>query len=181
MGSYQEAKDKLTLHWGEMGTKWGINKTMAQVHALLFISENPLSAEEIMEELQISRGNVSMSLRELIHWGIVYKMHIKGERKEYFTTEKDAWQFFKIISRERKKREIDPTMSVLREVMAGLDSEDCPECEYTRRQISSLLELVEIGNNLYNVIENLNPRNLTKLARQALQFAQRGGTSKSAG
>jgi DNA-binding transcriptional regulator GbsR (MarR family) len=89
---YQDVKERFILHWGEMGTRWGINRTMAQVQALLFISEVPLSADEIMDELQISRGNVSMSLRELINWGIVSKMHVKGERKEYYTTEKDVWK-----------------------------------------------------------------------------------------
>jgi len=173
MSDYQEIKDTITLHWGEMGTKWGINKTMAQVHALLFISEEPLSAEQIMGELQISRGNVSMSLRELMNWGIVYKMHIKGERKEYFTTEKDAWQFFKIISRERKKREIDPTIAVLRDVIDSLEAADQPESAYARQQISSLLELVEIGDNLYDVIENLNSANLARLVKQVLEFSQR--------
>ncbi|HHJ06782.1 MAG TPA: ArsR family transcriptional regulator [Anaerolineae bacterium] len=176
MSDFQAIQDKITLHWGEMGNKWGINKTMAQVHALLFISEKPLSAEQIMGELQISRGNVSMSLRELINWGIVYKMHIKGERKEYFTTEKDAWQFFKIISRERKKREIDPTITVLRDVINDLKVADDPDSVYARQQIASLLELVEIGDNLYDVIENLNSANLTRLVKQVLEFAQRRKT-----
>ncbi|RME51531.1 MAG: ArsR family transcriptional regulator [Caldilineae bacterium] len=175
MTDFQAVKDKITLHWGEMGTRWGINRTMAQVHALLFISEKPLSAEEIMEELQISRGNVSMSLRELMNWGIVYKMHIKGERKEFYTTEKDVWQFFKIISRERKKREIDPTMNTLREVLADLEGETTPESVYARQQLASLLELVEIGENLYAVIEDLTPNSLTGLVRQVMQFMQKRG------
>lgn len=171
MNTFQEAKDKFTLHWGEMGTKWGINKTMAQVHALLFITEQPLSAEEIMSELQISRGNVSMSLRELVNWGIVTKMHIKGERKEYFTTEKDVFEFFKIVSRERKRREIDPTIVVLREVLETLETNEHPESEYARTQLTDLLELVEMGDNVYNYIERLNPKSIMKLAKQIMQFA----------
>lgn len=173
MEKYEVAKDKFTLHWGEMGTKWGINKTMAQVHALLFISENPLSAEDIMEELQISRGNTSMSLRELMNWGVVTKKHIKGERKEYYTTEKDAWEFFKIISRERKKREIDPTITVLHEIMTDLDDAKQPESDYARRQIASLLELVDTGDQLYNYIEDLNPSKLLKLVGQVTKLAQK--------
>jgi DNA-binding transcriptional regulator GbsR (MarR family) len=173
MSNLQEAKDNFILHWGEMGTKWGINRTMAQVHALLFISEKPLCAEEIMEELQISRGNVSMSLRELMNWGVVSKMHIKGERKEYFTTEKDVWQFFKIISRERKKREIDPTIITLHEVLADLENDEHPESHYVRRQIDSLLELVETGDQLYDYIEDLNPASLLKLVNQVLQLAKK--------
>ncbi len=87
-----------------MGSLWGINRTMAQIHALLLISEEPLCANDIMAELQISRGNVSMALRELITWGIASRMHIKGERREFYTTEKDVWKMFRLISRERKKR-----------------------------------------------------------------------------
>ncbi len=168
MDTYQQAKDKLTLHWGEMGAKWGINRTMAQVHALLFASEKPLCAEEIMDELQISRGNVSMSLRELMNWGIVTKMHIKGERKEFYTTEKDVWQFFKIISQERKKREIDPTINALRDVLRDLDTIDTPESAYTRRQVADLLELVETGDKLYHMIEKMDYPRVMKLIKQFL-------------
>ncbi len=173
MSTFQTAKDKLTLHWGEMGTRWGINKTMAQVHALLFISEKPLNAEDIMNELQISRGNASMSLRELINWGLVSKMHVKGQRREYYTTEKDPWQFFKIVSRERKKREIDPTIAALQEILTTLETDFSPESTYARQQIKSLLELVETGDQIYNTIEDLSPSNLMKLAKQLLQIAQK--------
>lgn len=170
MTAFQEAKDKFILHWGEMGTKWGINRTMAQVQALLFISEEALSAEDIMEELQISRGNVSMSLRELVNWGIVTKMHIKGERKEYFTTEKDVFEFFKIVSRERKKREIDPTIIVLREVIDDMASLEHPQSQYARQKLSDMLELVEMGDKLYNYIEDLRPKSLIKLIKQIMKF-----------
>ncbi len=173
MNKLQLIKERFILHWGEMGTKWGINRTMAQVQALLFISERPLSADEIMNELQISRGNVSMSLRELINWGIVTKMHIKGERKEFFTTEKDVWELFKIILRERKKREIDPTLEVLYDLLDALDDVEHADKEYIQRQLTSLLEFVETGTDLYDHTSNLNPLNLMKLSRQALQLAQK--------
>lgn len=173
MNKLQVIKERFILHWGEMGTKWGINRTMAQVQALLFISEQPLSADEIMNELQISRGNVSMSLRELINWGIVTKMHIKGERKEFFTTEKDVWELFKIILRERKKREIDPTLEVLYDLLDALDDVEHADKEYIQRQLTSLLEFVETGTDLYDYTSNLNPLNLMKLSRQALQLAQK--------
>lgn len=173
MDKLQAIKERFILHWGEMGTKWGINRTMAQVQALLFISERPLSADEIMNELQISRGNVSMSLRELINWGIVTKMHIKGERKEFFTTEKDVWELFKVILRERKKREIDPTLEVLYDLLDALDNVEHADKEYIQRQLTSLLEFVETGTDLYDYTSNLNPLNLMKLSRQALQLAQK--------
>src|SRR6185503_11039119 len=110
MSEFEEIREKFILHWGEQGSLWGINRTMAQVHALLFISPEPLCANQIMDELQISRGNVSMALRELIAWGLVSRVHIKGERREFYTTEKDVWTMFRIIARERKKREVDPTI-----------------------------------------------------------------------
>ena len=97
MNQLEEVKDRFILHWGEMGSLWGINRTMAQIHALLLISPAPLSASDIMAELQISRGNVSMALRDLIAWGIVSRVHVKGERREYYTTEKDVWNMFRSL------------------------------------------------------------------------------------
>lgn len=173
MKKFQDTREKFILHWGEMGTRWGINRTMAQVQALLFISEHPLSADEIMNELQISRGNVSMSLRELINWGIVSKMHMKGERKEFFTVEKDVWELFKIILRERKKREIDPTLEVIRNLLNTLEEIDHADKEYFQSQLRSVVDFVEIGTNLYDYTSDLNPINLMKLSRQTLQLAQK--------
>ena len=173
MDKIQSVKERFILHWGEMGTKWGINRTMAQVQALLFISEQPLSADEIMTELQISRGNVSMSLRELINWGIVSKMHMKGGRKEFFTTEKDVWELFKIVLRERKKREIDPTIEVLHDLIDSLDDLDHTDKAYVRQQLTSLLEFIETGNDLYDYTSDLTPLNLMKFSRQTLQLIQK--------
>lgn len=173
MDDILDVKDKFILHWGEMGTRWGINRTMAQVQALLFISEQPLSADEIMNKLQISRGNVSMSLRELINWGIVNKMHVKGERKEFFTTEKDVWELFKIVLRERKKREIDPTIEVLHEILDTLESIEHEDKAYLQQQLTSLLEFVESGTSLYDYTSNLNPINLMKLSKETIQLAQK--------
>lgn len=106
---------KFVLHWGEMGTRWGINRTVAQVHALLFISPRPLNAEEISETLEVARSNVSSCLRELQSWGIVKAMHLLGDRRDYFESMKDVWEMFRVVVEERKRREIDPTVAVLRE------------------------------------------------------------------
>lgn len=111
-----EAKQKYIQTWGSLATSWGINKTMAQVHALLLVSTKPLSAEDIMAELQISRGNVNMNVRALIDWGIVTKEFVVGERKEFFVADKDIWELFKQITKERKKREIEPVLKVLDEL-----------------------------------------------------------------
>lgn len=111
-----EAKAKFIADWGRLGTNWGINRTMAQIHALLLVSPENLSADEVMEQLAISRGNANMNLRELIDWGLVQKVIVPGERKEFFTAEKDIWKVARQIVKERKKRELDLMLPVLKEL-----------------------------------------------------------------
>ncbi|UZT99282.1 transcriptional regulator [Chryseobacterium fluminis] len=111
-----EAKEKYIQTWGAFATNWGINRTMAQVHALLLASGKALSTDEVMEQLEISRGNANMNLRALMDWGIVRKEFVKGERKEYFIAEKDVWYLFKQITKERRKREIEPVINFLEEL-----------------------------------------------------------------
>ena len=111
-----EARDKFINAWGKLGSEWGINRTMAQVHALLLISSDPLSAEDIMEELKISRGNANMNLRELINWGLVEKEHKPGERREFFIAEKDIWKVAIQIAKERRRRELDPVKKILEDL-----------------------------------------------------------------
>ena len=113
---YQEAKEKFIQTWGTLGSNWGINRTMAQVHALLLISPNAMSADEIMAELQISRGNANINIRSLIDWGLVKKELKAGERKEFFRAEKDMWKTALQIMRERRKRELAPLKEVLKAV-----------------------------------------------------------------
>ena len=108
-----EAKQQFIGSWGAFGTQWGINRTMAQIHALLLVSVNPLTQDDIMEQLSISRGNVNMNIRDLIGWGLVDRVIISGERKEYFTAEKDIWKVATQIIKERKKRELDPMIKLL--------------------------------------------------------------------
>jgi DNA-binding transcriptional regulator GbsR (MarR family) len=117
-----EAKEKFINAWGKLGSNWGINRTMAQVHALLLISAQPLSAEDIMSELKISRGNANMNVRELINWGLVEKIHMKGERKEFFSAEKDIWKVAMQIAKERKKRELEPVKKLLNE-LSGVEGD----------------------------------------------------------
>ncbi|HEX7906275.1 MAG TPA: MarR family transcriptional regulator [Chitinophagaceae bacterium] len=108
-----EAKQQFISSWGAFGTHWGINRTMAQIHALLLVSPDPLTQDDIMEELDISRGNTNMNIRELINWGLVERVLLQGERKEYFTAEKDIWKVVKQIVKERKKRELEPMLQLL--------------------------------------------------------------------
>ena len=108
-----EARQQFISSWGAFGTHWGINRTMAQIHALLLVSPDPLTQDDIMEELNISRGNTNMNIRELINWGLVERVILPGERKEFFTAEKDIWKVVKQIIKERKKRELEPMMQLL--------------------------------------------------------------------
>lgn len=108
-----EARQQFISSWGAFGTHWGINRTMAQIHALLLTSADPLTQDDIMEELNISRGNTNMNIRELINWGLVERVLLSGERKEYFTAEKDMWKVVRLIVKERKKRELEPMLQLL--------------------------------------------------------------------
>src|SRR5881392_3049855 len=111
-------RQKFVLHWGEMGTRWGINRTVAQIHALLYLSEKPLNAEQIAETLNVARSNVSTSLKELQGWRIVKLVHILGDKRDHFESLKNVWEMFRIVLDERKRREIDPTMAILEVCMA---------------------------------------------------------------
>jgi DNA-binding transcriptional regulator GbsR (MarR family) len=113
---YSEAKEELIQAWGNLGYSWGLNKTMAQIHALLMIAPKPLSTEEIMQELNISRGNANMNVRALLDWQIIYRVSVPGERKEYFKAEKDIWTLARQVAKERRNRELGPILKVLREV-----------------------------------------------------------------
>ena len=111
------ATEKFILHWGEMGTQWGVNRTMSQIHALLYIIGKPLNAEEITETLGVARSNVSTSIKELQNWGLVQKVSILGDRRDHFTTNTDVWELARVIVVERQKRELDPTVQFLQELM----------------------------------------------------------------
>src|SRR5271163_756804 len=136
------ARDEFIAQWGAMGGAWGINRTMAQVHALLMTSDRPLTTDEVMAGLKISRGNAHQNLRELVGWGLVRNVIRKGERKEYFESEKDVWRMFCIVARERKRREIEPALKALRaceEQTRGLRGE---KAEAFNKQISALAAFV---------------------------------------
>jgi DNA-binding transcriptional regulator GbsR (MarR family) len=136
-------QQKFILHWGEMGTRWGINRTVAQIHALLFLSPTPLHAEGIAATLGVARSNVSTSLRELQGWGIVRVTHILGDRRDHFESVKDVWEMFRIIVDERKKREADPTLAMLREAVAETKKPGAADA-YTRERLADLLQFFEL-------------------------------------
>jgi DNA-binding transcriptional regulator GbsR (MarR family) len=135
-------QQRFILHWGEMGARWGINRTVAQVHALLYLSPRPLHAEEIATTLGVARSNVSNSLRELQGWGIVRVTHILGDRRDHFESLKDVWEMFRIIVDERKKREADPVLSMLRDAAAEARKPGAAD-PYTRERLNDMLQFFE--------------------------------------
>ncbi|HUJ22954.1 MAG TPA: MarR family transcriptional regulator [Bryobacteraceae bacterium] len=137
----EEAKNRFLQSWGDMGPKWGIPKAMAQIHALLMITETPLSTDDVMQELGISRGNANTNLRSLADWGLVRRVFKKGDRKEYFQADKDVWNMFCRIARERKKREIEPVIDTLRECLDLVGNEK--GSALFRERVSQLLDLVK--------------------------------------
>ncbi|HVL38051.1 MAG TPA: MarR family transcriptional regulator [Fimbriimonadaceae bacterium] len=144
------AQEQFILEWGRMSSSWGINRTMAQIHALLFVTGEPLTVDEIIERLQISRGNASMNLRDLMDWGIVRRFRRPGERKDTYVSDSDPWQMFIRVVRERKRRELDPTADVIRECIAKLPEEGLSrEARVFRQRLANLLEIFDIIDAFY--------------------------------
>ncbi len=158
---YKEAKNKFISTWGALGTLWGINKAMAQIHALLFISPQPLSMEDIMEDLGISRGNTSMNLRHLMEWGIVHKVNIPGERKEFFASEKDVTELSRQIAKERSRRELQPTIKVLREV-SSIKDDGSEKTKELIKQTKAMHDLADTADTMLNRIVNQEQNWITK-------------------
>ena len=146
--AHREALMRFILFWGEMASRWGINRTMAQIHALLYASEHPLDTDEIMRILQISRGNANMNLRSLINWELVRKVHQSGSRKDFYTAEKDVWKITARVVKEREKREIQPVMQQLQECREMLVQDDAGNLSDEEQQfcdrIDNLIELMEV-------------------------------------
>lgn len=150
------AAQRFILHWGEMGARWGVNRTVAQVHALLFISPKPLAAEEIARTLSVARSNVSTSLRELLGWRIVRVAPLLGDRRQHFESMKDPWEMFRVILEERKKREFDPTIAVIRECLAEAEKSG-PADAYARERMNELLDFIVTMSALYEEFRHLPP------------------------
>jgi DNA-binding transcriptional regulator GbsR (MarR family) len=145
---YAEGKEKFIETWGTLGSQWGVNKSIAQVQALLLISPNPLTTDDIMEELKISRGNANMSIRQLLDWGIVYKKSVAGDRKEYFIAEKDVWKWALKIGNVRKQRELNPVLDLLKEISSTKETPKTAEEKEFARQIKELNVFTQQLGNL---------------------------------
>ena len=141
-------EQRFVLHWGEMGTRWGINRTVAQVHALLYVSPRALHAEEIANTLSVARSNVSTSLRELQSWGIVHVVHVLGDRRDHFESLKDVWEMFRIVAEQRKRREIDPTLRILQECVGELEKAGS-DAKYTRERLEEMLGFLSATTGLF--------------------------------
>jgi DNA-binding transcriptional regulator GbsR (MarR family) len=154
MTTLSNIQQKFILHWGEMGLRWGINRTVAQIHALLYLSPKPLTAEEICEALGVARSNVSNSLRELQNWGIVKVVHVMGDRRDHFESMKDVWEMFRIVLAERKKREVDPTIEMLRAAVDELEKSGSKDA-YSRERLGEMKDFFETMSGWYNQVNQL--------------------------
>lgn len=170
--------ERFVLHWGEMGSRWGVNRSVAQIHALLYLAARPMDAEEITETLGIARSNVSNSLKELQSWNLVKVVHIKGDRRDHFETSTDVWELFKLIVAGRRQREIDPTAVALRECLLNpaLDQEE----PGTRERIEETLKFIEIMSTLADEMLRFQPETLMKTLGVTAKISKtlRGKASK---
>jgi DNA-binding transcriptional regulator GbsR (MarR family) len=157
---FNEAKAQFIQTWGKLGSEWGINRTMAQVHAILLISPKAMSAEEIMNELSISRGNANMNIRDLINWNLVHKELIPGDRKEYFTAEKDIWEVARRIIKERKKREMEPVLKVINQLKTIEGDQQSAEIKEFSSMINQLDSFVGKMDKSVNLLLNENENKL---------------------
>jgi len=158
------AVEKYVLHWGEMGTRWGTTRTVAQIQALLYLSPRPLRADEIAEALQVARSNVSTSIRELQSYGVVKMTHMLGDRRDYFECLSDVWELFRMILEQRKQRELNPTLSMLRDVAVEVEQEDGTEV-VTKERIRNMLEFVENTSDWYETIKEVPTPTLRRLMK----------------
>ncbi|VFR17030.1 FIG00432938: hypothetical protein [plant metagenome] len=154
---------RFVLHFGEMGSRWGVNRTVGQIYALLFLSEKPLNADDIAETLGFSRSNVSMGLKELQSWRLVKMVHQVGDRRDYFDSPSDVWEIFRVLVEEKRKREIEPTLTLLRDTLLEPPA-DAAE-RHAQARMKDMLELIELSTGWFDEIQRLPPETLERLMR----------------
>ncbi|GGC05691.1 GbsR/MarR family transcriptional regulator [Pseudoduganella buxea] len=169
--SLSPTEQKYVLHWGEMGTRWGVNRTVAQIHALLFLANAPLNAEQIVEKLGVARSNVSNSIKELQSWGLVKVTHVLGDRRDHFVALQDVWEIFRTIVEERKRREIDPTLTVLRQCAIEAEGDKGLE-DATRERMAQVLEFLEMLTDSYDDYKHLPPATLKRFINMGGKVAK---------
>ena len=170
------AQDLFIRRWGEMGATWGINRTQAEIHALCYITAQPVCTDDVMERLNISRGNASMSLRALCDWGIIRRLHKRGERREYFESLSDVWEMFSIIAAERKRREMDPVLETIRQCQQMLDEASLGKAaarqeavQLTRQRLAGMEEFMEVTNKIFQQFIGNAKSGLTKVVKVLLK------------
>ena len=165
------AMERYVLHWGEMGTRWGVNRSVAQIHALLYLSADPLPADDIADTLGIARSNVSTSLKELQSWGLVSRAHVMGDRRDHFAAESDTWQMFSLVVEGRKRRDIDPTLTMVR--ACAIEAREDGDTDATARaRIEAMLEFVETLGTWYDQMRKLPPATLLRLVKLGARVAR---------
>jgi len=170
------SQDLFIRRWGEMGATWGINRTMAEIHALLYITAQPLCTDDVMERLHISRGNASMSLRSLCDWGIIRRLHKRGERREFFESLHDVWEIFSIIATERKRREMDPVLETIKQCQAMLDASNIGKAaanqetvKLTRQRLGDMEEFMAVTNKVFQQFVGNAKSGLSRVVRVLLK------------
>jgi DNA-binding transcriptional regulator GbsR (MarR family) len=159
------------VHWGEMGSRWGINRSVAQIHALLYLAPNPLHADEIGETLGIARSNVSVGIKELLAWDLVQVTHTLGDRRDFFVAQRDPWEVIRVIVEGRKRREIDPTLAFLRDCVAEMENDAETPAE-VRERIAGQLEFLETLTRWYDSIKGMPRKTLLKMMRLGQKIAK---------
>jgi DNA-binding transcriptional regulator GbsR (MarR family) len=150
-------------HFGEMGSRWGINRTVGQIYALIFVSPQPLNADDIAERLEFSRSNVSMGLKELQAWRLVRLRHLPGDRREYFEAPSDAWEIFRTLAEERRRREVEPTLSMLRNAL--LEEPSTPDDQYAQQRMRGMHDLIDLMMKWFDDVQRLDAQTLSQLMR----------------
>lgn len=165
MNPLTNIQQRFILHWGEMGTRWGINRTVAQIHALLYLSATPRNAEDIATILGVARSNVSTSLKELQNWGIVRLVHIMGDKRDHFESISDVWELFRMVLDERKRREIDPTLAVLRACISESENDARAADAFTKTRLKELHAFFETTTSWYETIRKWPTRVLVQVMK----------------
>lgn len=171
---HEEALEQFVLLWGEMASAWGINKTMAQIHALLYAESEPLDTDQIMEQLDISRGNANMNLRNLLNWQLIHKVHFKGKRKDYYAAEKDVWTIVATIVRERQQREVAPIRQNLQECLEVLEAEEdqTEEEQAFKERIENFVTFLEMFERFTSALLPYINKNNLKFLKQLVKLAE---------
>jgi DNA-binding transcriptional regulator GbsR (MarR family) len=174
----EDAKALFVRRWGEMGGYWGINRTMAEIHALLFVSTEPLCTDDVMDRLQISRGNASMNLRSLVDWGLIERVHLRGDRKEYFLCRTDVWHMFETIIRQRRRREVEPIIETIlrcRQMISseagGLQGDQGAETKVYQQRLDDMYDFLNAVGTLADLLLKVGPKGIGRISKMMMKLA----------